>query len=120
MVMMGAELLKSKPPKWDPNGGTVDYYYWYYGTYAMARVGGAYWQAWRGDLIKALMHQQIHKGCPMGSWPPEYGPWGDAGGRIYATALSTPTKLKLKFVYLPYFLKPIFLMLVPDFHFISV
>jgi hypothetical protein len=32
MISKGADLLINKPPIWDPNGGTIDFYYWYYAT----------------------------------------------------------------------------------------
>ena len=33
-----ADLLKAKPPKWDPDGFGTDMYYWYYGAYAMYQM----------------------------------------------------------------------------------
>jgi hypothetical protein len=83
----GAGLLIDKPPRWNFDADTVDYYYWYYGSYAMFQMGGKYWNLWKDRLIKALVANQCHDGCAKGSWPPQVDPWGDDGGRIYSTAL---------------------------------
>ena len=45
-----AELIKSKPPVYDPDGFGSDLYSWYYGTYALFQMGGA--QAAHWGLIK--------------------------------------------------------------------
>jgi beta-lactamase regulating signal transducer with metallopeptidase domain len=82
-----ASLLRAKLPKWDPKAGTIDFYYWYYGTYAMFQMGGEDWSTWKSYLIKALLDHQCTSGCEKGSWDPRYGPWGDNGGRTYSTAL---------------------------------
>ena len=89
MLEKGAALLMSKPPAWKPGEGTIDYYYWYYGSYAMFQMGGKYWRVWKDKMVQALTANQATKGCARGSWDPAMGPWGDDGGRIYSTALAT-------------------------------
>ncbi|MHC4944716.1 MAG: prenyltransferase/squalene oxidase repeat-containing protein [Planctomycetota bacterium] len=87
----GAELLAKLTPKWgeDSEGRFyMDYYYWYYGSYAMYQMGGKYWDGWRKDMTTAIVDHQISAaGNELGSWDPQVDPWGDEGGRVYSTAL---------------------------------
>ncbi|MFH1998386.1 MAG: prenyltransferase/squalene oxidase repeat-containing protein [Planctomycetota bacterium] len=90
----GAELLLGKLPEWSRQskgmGSPVDYYYWYYGSYAMYQMGGRYWRMWKDKMISAVVENQItDPGNEMGSWDPQVDPWGDSGGRVYSTALCT-------------------------------
>jgi hypothetical protein len=82
-----ADLLLAKPPVWDEKTGSIDHYYWYYGTYAMFQKGGRHWQTWNKHLTAALLPHQQQEGNAKGSWDP-VGVWADNGGRIYSTALS--------------------------------
>jgi hypothetical protein len=86
-IMKGADLLAAKPPAWD--GGSVDFYYWYYGTLALFQVGGPRWEKWNGALKTAILaHQNLDKSRDeFGSWDP-VDPWSQEGGRVYATALN--------------------------------
>ncbi len=83
----GAELLRRKPPLWDRRRGSIDYYYWYFGTHAMAQFEDRSWTLWRAKMFDAIVKNQAEEGCARGSWPPEKDPWGDNGGRVYSTAL---------------------------------
>ncbi|MHC5080831.1 MAG: hypothetical protein ACYTHN_17620, partial [Planctomycetota bacterium] len=87
-VLGGGALLKQNLPKWDEKGGTIDMYYWYFGTLAMFQLGRQYWKAWNGPMKFALVPTQKREGCAAGSWDP-VGAWGSAGGRVYATAVNT-------------------------------
>jgi len=87
----GAALLEVSPPKWDEEEGTVDFYYWYYGSYAMWQMSGRYWNNWQKKMLDAVVKTQRSDGDEKGSWDPQVDPWGDTGGRIYATALNTLT-----------------------------
>ena len=71
----------------DEQAGTIDMYYWYFGSLAMFQVGGEAWDEWRDALQTAVVLNQ-RKGPPLfrGSWDP-VGPWGREGGRVYSTAL---------------------------------
>jgi hypothetical protein len=89
MLQKGAALLRNKPPSWNPEEGTIDFYYWYYGSYAMFQIGGRDWKAWKNQMVDALVENQRTEGCERGSWDPQVGPWGDSGGRVYSTALCT-------------------------------
>lgn len=86
MATKHAQLLRAKLPTWDP-GRRVDYYYWYYGSQAMARRGGDDWIVWSKALRPAVIETQRRDGDFAGSWDP-LDPWSFAGGRIYATALA--------------------------------
>ncbi|MHC4837890.1 MAG: hypothetical protein ACYTF3_06860, partial [Planctomycetota bacterium] len=91
MMKKAADLIISKPPKWDENDGSIDMYYWYYGTFAMNQWGGKHWTNWKKAIEKALLPNQ-RKDTPdkkdnfYGSWDPA-GPWGEEGGRVYSTAI---------------------------------
>ncbi len=87
----GLGLLRRSPPRWDPSGGSIDMYYWYYGTHACFQAGGDAWRDWSRALSAALLANQQREGTPaglLGSFDP-IGPWGPDGGRVYATALMT-------------------------------
>jgi hypothetical protein len=86
-VLGGANLLKQNPPKWDVKAGTIDFYYWYYGTLAMFQLGRDYWKNWNEPMKNALVPTQKREGCENGSWDP-VDAWGTAGGRVYSTAIN--------------------------------
>jgi len=86
-VLGGANLLKQKPPRWDVKGGTIDMYYWYYGSLAMFQLGSHYWKTWNEGMKTALVPTQRLSGCELGSWDP-VGVWGKSGGRVYSTAIN--------------------------------
>jgi hypothetical protein len=92
MVRKGADLCAKSPPLWDVAAGTIDYYYWYYGTLAMFQVGGQDWERWRAQLKPAVADTQYAKvgECREGSWDGA-DPWAAEGGRVYATAINTLT-----------------------------
>jgi hypothetical protein len=86
-VKKGAELCVKIPPTWDKAAGTIDMYYWYYGTLAMFQVGGDHWKRWNEAMKEAILkNQHLDKAQDeYGSWDPE-DPWGNDGGRVYSTA----------------------------------
>ncbi len=84
-----ADLCVNKLPVWDAEGGTCDFYYWYYGTFALNQWGGDHWKKWKKAIEKTLLENQQMDDAKdnfYGSWDP-VGPWGDDGGRVYSTAL---------------------------------
>lgn len=85
MMERHADLLARALPEWSEDGLTTDMYYWYYGTYAMYQMGGRHWRAWQKALGRATLETARQSGPAKGSWDP-LGPWGYAGGRVYATA----------------------------------
>lgn len=91
-IRKGAKILADNPPDWsDPNNARkLNFYYWYYGTYAMFQVGGDRWHAWNKSMQQALLPRQRQRGCEDGSWDP-LAEWCLAGGRVYATAINALT-----------------------------
>lgn len=85
----GADLLRKQLPTWDEKAGTIDFYYWYYGSYAMYQMAGRDWDAWQPRMLAAVVKTQRDDGCEKGSWDPQFDPWGHRGGRVYATAIMT-------------------------------
>jgi hypothetical protein len=79
-------LLAALLPKWD-DAGSTDFYYWFHGTQALRAIGGATWTAWRGAVADALLPHQSREGHAAGSFDP-HDPWGEDGGRVYATAIN--------------------------------
>ncbi|MBK8097917.1 MAG: hypothetical protein IPK26_12470 [Planctomycetes bacterium] len=93
-MRLAADEILSKPPTWDEAGGSIDCYYWYYATYALYQMGGARWDKWRQPLTTAVVRTQIKDGRRpnvFGSWDPHNDVWGEAGGRVYMTAMLTLT-----------------------------
>ena len=83
----GAELLVDQVPEWNDEKGTIDMYYWYYGTLAMFQVGGSHWKKWNEAMKGALVDTQRSEGGASGSWDP-IGAWGGPGGRVYSTSIN--------------------------------
>jgi len=85
----GADLLRKQLPLWDEQEGTIDYYYWYYGSYAMFQLAGRDWDRWQSRMLDAVVRTQRQDGDESGSWDPQYDPFGHRGGRVYSTAIMT-------------------------------
>lgn len=88
-IESGAKLLRSHLPEWNVEKGSIDFYYWYYGSYSMYQLAGKDWRIWKTAMEKAVVENQRKEGCERGSWDPQVDPWGDSGGRVYATAMNT-------------------------------
>ncbi len=77
-------------PEWRPTTGKrqskINFYSWYYATYALYQIGGAPWKKWVEALAPTMVDNQRKLGCEDGSWDP-IGEWGCAGGRVYSTAM---------------------------------
>ena len=89
LLQLGAKLCAKLPPTWNVGDGSIDMYYWYYGSLAMFQMGGTHWRTWRRAMDGAIIRTQRKDtdSCQYkGSWDP-VGPWGPDGGRVYATAL---------------------------------
>jgi len=86
-IPKGIALCVAKPPLWNAEDGTIDPEYWWFGTQALFRAGGADWQAWSGAINAAIVNRQQAAGSRAGSWDPV----GVDGGRVEATALLTLT-----------------------------
>jgi len=88
MVRLGAERILECPPTWNADDGSIDMYYWYYGSLAMFQVGGKSWKQWKKAMVPTVVKSQHDEGSGSrtGSWD-QIGPWGADGGRVYSTAL---------------------------------
>ncbi|MFH0943948.1 MAG: hypothetical protein V2A76_02020 [Planctomycetota bacterium] len=89
VLRSGADLLRKQLPLWDEKEGTIDYYYWYYGSYAMFQLAGQDWDKWQSKMLDAVVKTQRQEGDERGSWDPQFDPWGHRGGRVYSTAIMT-------------------------------
>jgi len=87
-IRKGLKLIGDLPPRWRPQRGDTDLYYWFWGTRACYLVGGPDWKAWNKALQDAVLDKQYVRGAKAGSWDP-VGPWGGDGGRVYSTAILT-------------------------------
>jgi hypothetical protein len=88
-------------PRVTPDGLSVDYYAWYYGSLALNQVDGPhapgrtgkFWPGWDRAVVDALLALQAPAGrtCASGGWlAPDR--WSiDHGGPLYATALNVLT-----------------------------
>ncbi|MHC4952947.1 MAG: prenyltransferase/squalene oxidase repeat-containing protein [Planctomycetota bacterium] len=88
MVRKGADLCLECLPTWNEDDGSIDMYYWYYGSLALFQVGGTRWKKWKKAMVPTVVKSQHARGSGSrtGSWDP-IGPWGHDGGRVYSTAL---------------------------------
>ncbi|MBX3459753.1 MAG: hypothetical protein KF696_07295 [Planctomycetes bacterium] len=82
----------------------IDYYYWHFASMALYEVGGANWASWEKAMSKVLLdnqrgwhatdvknkHTTAEALDEHGSWD-AVDPWGQAGGRVYATAINCLT-----------------------------
>ncbi len=87
-IQKGLSLMRRQLPKWDTDAGTIDMYYWYYGTLAAFQAGGDAWQDWNRAMKPAIVDtvRSEKDSCAHGSWDPE-DPWAPEGGRVYSTAV---------------------------------
>ncbi len=91
-VRKGTNICLKVLPLWDEAAGTIDFYYWYYGSLAMFQVGGEPWKKWNEAMKTALVGSQrtSRDDDRRGSWDP-VDPWASEGGRIYSTAMNVLT-----------------------------
>jgi hypothetical protein len=93
-VREASDYLKQHPPA---RGG--DLYGWYYASLSLIQMDNDAWRAWNERCRQTLVTSQRLRGPLDGSWDTNMK-WGDQGGRIYTTALSTLT-LEVYYRYLP-------------------
>ena len=79
-------VAKGGVPAWGGNGGSVDLYYWYYGTLCVFQQGGELWKRWNESMKTALTANQRKDGDDAGSWDP-VGAYSTEWGRVGQTAL---------------------------------
>jgi len=85
----GVDLCLEARPIWNSASGTIDLYYWHYGSLAMFQDSAKVWKSWVKHLQTALLSSQhgIAMGSRGGSWDP-IGVWCIDGGRVYSTAIN--------------------------------
>jgi len=83
--------------QWGPS--KTNMYYNYYAAQVLRHWGGPEWLAWNSRMRDQLVAAQAGSGHESGSW---YFPdaYGDAGGRLYNTAMAILT-LEVYYRYLP-------------------
>jgi hypothetical protein len=86
-VQFGLERILDLPPRWSPEKGNIDLYYWFFGSMALAESGNHDARKWNSMLIPTLNKSQIKTGKQTGSWDP-IDPWSNIGGRTYMSALA--------------------------------
>ncbi len=86
VMLEAANRILEKPPVWNDKDGSIDHYYWYYGTYALYQMGKRHWTEWSQKLTGAVVKTQRKDGNFKGSWDP-IDAWGEDGGRVYSTAI---------------------------------
>lgn len=80
---------KGGVPNWGANGGNVDLYYWYYGTFTVYQFDGPdgpVWTRWNKGMVSSLCDNQRLDGDDKGSWDP-VGDYSNYWGRAGQTAL---------------------------------
>ncbi len=101
----GAKFLIKNLPSWER--GERDVYYWYYATQVCHHMEGHYWRTWNDTMKVLLPEKQEQSGRERGSWDPEGDEWGNQGGRLYVTCLST-YMLEVYYRHLPIYQANIF------------
>jgi hypothetical protein len=101
----GVKFLKNTPPrdlKDIADNRPMDYYYYYYATQVVHFYGGQDWfEFWNPKMRDWLISLQV-RGNPAneGSWNPDGGHTGSAGGRLTCTCLALLT-LEVYYRHLP-------------------
>jgi len=86
VISKAAEVVVDMLPNVRPE--RRDFCYWYFGSIALAKLGGKPQERWEKAMQQVLRGLQDTKGHARGSWGPT-GVWGANGGRVYSTSLGT-------------------------------
>lgn len=84
-LVRGVRSLVERPI----NYRQMDVYYWYYATQVCHHQEGEAWEKWNAVMRERVPAAQIKVGREKGSWDPRTDAWGNLGGRLYTTCLST-------------------------------
>ncbi|MEM9381689.1 MAG: hypothetical protein AAGB93_17165 [Planctomycetota bacterium] len=84
VITRSAALLTASPPVWNLEEGRIDYYYWAFGTEALAGVGGKAFDLWREQVLRALVPHQRQD--DDGGWWPAIDAWSVRDTTVHATA----------------------------------
>lgn len=94
-----AEYLRAHFPTVATKSVDVNFYYWYYGSFALYQHQGPIWEEWNSRMKPLLLKRQRLDGHLSGSWDAE-GDRDDDYGRTVSTMLATLT-LEVYYRYLP-------------------
>lgn len=86
-LQRGADRITKNLPSWEE--GQRDVYYWYYATQVCHHMESQHWRTWNEAMRVVLPENQVREGRERGSWNPRGDRWGDSGGRLFVTCLST-------------------------------
>lgn len=87
VLRRGAFLLTDSAPRWDVEAGSIDYYYWMFGTRALASVDGLLFDHWRDALVEALVPNQMRD--DDGGWWPAIDAWTPEEESVHSTVMCT-------------------------------
>jgi len=101
-IRAAAEWLLKHTPAEPPKGAEAgmhklaqDLYFTHHSCLAMFQMGGRYWTTWNALFRDAVVKAQVKEeaadaaGRPVrGSWDPAKHSFGQAGGRVYVTAMA--------------------------------
>jgi len=87
-LFKSAALLVSKAPVWSLGRGTVDSYYWAFGTMAVQPFGGVVSKRWNAALVEALVDHADRTPTGARFWA-AVDAWHERGSEIAMTALCT-------------------------------
>jgi beta-lactamase regulating signal transducer with metallopeptidase domain len=79
-------LLASKPPDWSRGEGTIDSYYWAFGTNAIQVLGGALTERWNRKLETALLEHVDRDADGRAFWA-AVDAWHHPGSEVAMTAM---------------------------------
>lgn len=85
-ISLSLELFSKKPPVWEPERGSIDMLYWYWGSMALSLTDHKAGKTWRKRLDAIMNEFMRTDGNFSGSFDP-IGAWGEIGGRVYSTAM---------------------------------
>jgi beta-lactamase regulating signal transducer with metallopeptidase domain len=87
-MLTGATLLARKPPLWSTARGSIDSYYWAFGTRALAGYGGLLARRWEAGLREALLGNVERDDEGRAHWP-AVDAWSAPGSEVHMTAFCT-------------------------------
>ena len=87
-LFKSAALLISKAPVWSLGRGTVDSYYWAFGTMAVQPFGGVVSKRWNAALVEALVDHADRTPTGARFWA-AVDAWHDPGSEVAMTAMCT-------------------------------
>ncbi|MEZ5979302.1 MAG: M56 family metallopeptidase [Planctomycetota bacterium] len=85
-LLASATLLATKLPDWSRGKGTIDSYYWAFGTRAMQPMGGVLTARWNAAVERALV-EHAESDDEGRAWWVAVDAWHDEGSEVGMTAM---------------------------------